>query len=575
MSIVRQLVKAKEKERQRKEREDARRNEVQAESESSHSRSVVNYDLLYGMDCAETNLGEVDFQFVQDEVQKAKEAPKRGKYVKYTDEERYRIGRHASENGNHNALLKFQKTHPKLNESTIRSIKRKYEKTLKKHGGVLPKKALPLEPQGRPLMLGGIDSMVQSYLKAIRSRGGHVSRLVAEATAEALIKAHPEMELGHIDIKETYWYRSLFQRMGFKRRAGTTAKVPISDDLKREIELTYLHEIVNTVEEFDIPPSLVINLDQTPSKYVPGSRSTLAKEGSKNVPIAGGSDKRMITLTFATTLSGVFLPMQIIYGGKTKQSFPRGIKFPSNFSISANPKHYSNEKEALKHLDEVIIPYIEAERKRLNRPNQVALIIMDVFKGQMTDPVIQRVSDSNSKLIKVPANFTYLYQPLDAQGGVNVFSKHFMKNKFTHWYTNQIVTELGAGNDVNQIDIKFKLTTLKPLHAKWLIELYNHLTSPDGKAVCLKGWVVTGITDAIDMTSANLPSLDPFADIDPLNIEPEKDPLTECMPAMSSIYVTQDNHDDDGDDEEYEGVENEQLFEDEYDESDDDDAVTE
>ena len=86
------------------------------------------------------------------------------------------------------------------------------------------------------------------------------------------------MNLGHIELEGTSWARSLFQRMGYVRRAGTTAKVPITADLKKEIELTYLHGIVNIIEKYNIPPSLVLNLDQKPSKFVPGSRSTLAKK---------------------------------------------------------------------------------------------------------------------------------------------------------------------------------------------------------------------------------------------------------------------------------------------------------
>ena len=122
-------------------------------------------------------------------------------------------------------------------------------------------------------MLGPIDEMVQSYIKARRARGGgDVSWLLAEATARALIDNHPEMNLGHIELEGTSWAHSLFQRMGYVRRAGTTAKVPINDDLKKEIELTYLHGIVNIIEKYNIPPSLVLNLDQTPSKFVPGSR---------------------------------------------------------------------------------------------------------------------------------------------------------------------------------------------------------------------------------------------------------------------------------------------------------------
>ena len=143
------------------------------------------------------------------------------------------------------------------------------------------------------------------------------------------------MNLGHIDLDNTSWSKSLFKRMGYTRRVGTTAKVPIPEPLKKEIELTFPHDVVECIEEFNIPPSLVLNLDQTPSKLVPGTKSTLAKKGSKNVPIVGMSDKRMIIATFTTTLDGEFLPMQLIYGGKTQRSIPP-VKFPNTFSLSAN-----------------------------------------------------------------------------------------------------------------------------------------------------------------------------------------------------------------------------------------------
>ena len=82
------------------------------------------------------------------------------------------------------------------------------------------------------------------------------------------------MNLGHTHIEDTSWARSLFQRMGFRKRRGTTAKVPIPGEIKKEIELTFLHEDVGIIEEHNIPP-----LEQTPSKFVPGSNSTLAQAG--------------------------------------------------------------------------------------------------------------------------------------------------------------------------------------------------------------------------------------------------------------------------------------------------------
>ena len=95
----------------------------------------------------------------------------------------------------------------------------------------------------------------------------------------------------------------------------------------------YLHNIVAIVEEHEIPPDLIMNLDQTTVKYVHVSHHTMAKKGAKSVSIASSSDKRCITGAFVITLTGDFPPLQLIYGGKTTQSLHR-FKFPESFSLS-------------------------------------------------------------------------------------------------------------------------------------------------------------------------------------------------------------------------------------------------
>ena len=111
----------------------------------------------------------------------------------------------------------------------------------------------------------------------------------------------------------------------------TSSKVTIPDGVRREIEFLFHHEIVTMIEKHDIPHSMIINIDQTPLKYVPTGNFTLAKKGAKSVIMEGGSDKRCITGTFGVTFNNKFLPMQLIYGGKTEQSLPH-FKFPEEFS---------------------------------------------------------------------------------------------------------------------------------------------------------------------------------------------------------------------------------------------------
>ena len=118
-------------------------------------------------------------------------------------------------------------------------------------------------------------------------------------------------------------------------------------------------------------------------------------KGSKTVPIKGSTDKRSITATFTITLEGHFLPIQLIYAGKTKKSLPR-VQFPASFSLSTGPKHYSNETESIKILNDVIIPYVKNQREKLGlRKDHYALLIMDVFKGQMTSKVLKVLKDNH------------------------------------------------------------------------------------------------------------------------------------------------------------------------------------
>ncbi len=113
-----------------------------------------------------------------------------------------------------------------------------------------------------------------------------------------------------------------------------------------ECRLTFLQDISSKVTEYNIPPELVINAEQTPSSYVSVGKQTMAKKGLP-LFLKGLMDKRNITLTFSITLSGTFLPMQIIYSGKTKTSQTHNFVFPKGFCVTQNPKHWSNEEEIL------------------------------------------------------------------------------------------------------------------------------------------------------------------------------------------------------------------------------------
>ena len=65
-------------------------------------------------------------------------------------------------------------------------------------------------------------------------------------------------------------------------------------------------------------------------------------------------------------------------------------------------------------------------------------------------------------------------------------------------------------------NISFKITVLKPLHAKWLVEFYNHITSGEKREIITRGFERAGITHALELGSSKLPELDPLAEFSTL-----------------------------------------------------------
>ena len=337
-------------------------------------------------------LGEIDRDGIDREIQTS--TSKRKPYTKYSADERFKIGKYTSENGPIAVVRKFEKQFPNMNESTARTFRKKYESELddaKRQGRAKPT-SIPLKPQGRPLLLGELDGLVQQYILAASNRGNVISRNIAVNAAQVIMERYPRL-IGSVDIESSHWAQSFFHRMGFRRRQATTSKLEIPEGALKEIKMLFHHDIVTKVAKFNIPDSLIISLHQTPTKYVHVGRTTLAKKNSKTVTIKGSTDKRTITTTFAISIRGDFLLMELIYSGKTKKCLLR-FKFPEKFSLSYNETHYSNEKEACKFIEEIVKPYIKQVVEHDNLPiDQTALVIMDVFKGQVTPMVlvVQRV----------------------------------------------------------------------------------------------------------------------------------------------------------------------------------------
>ena len=289
-------------------------------------------------------------------------------------------------------------------ESTVRKFRDAYHADLKAqssaNSGPVSVLSLPCKPKGRPLLLGNLDNVVKQYILQLRAVGGVINVDVVMAAARGIVESKSRSMLveygGKIAIERS-WSKFLLTRLNFvKCKGSTAAKIPTSefDNLKQ----SYLERIKEAAFGNGIVSQMVINMDQTAINLVPSSSWTMDEWEKNNIVIKGIEDKRQITALLAVTLSGMLLPPQLLYEGKTDRCHPH-----VNFPISDN--HWSNTTTVLRFIDKVLNPYLQSKRVELGLPpTQKALLILDVFRAHCTTAVQQKLSESNILVVFVPAN---------------------------------------------------------------------------------------------------------------------------------------------------------------------------
>ena len=408
---------------------------------------------------------------------------------------RCKIGRNAAENGNTKAAKQFN-----VKESSVRHFKKLYYLSLKENGGNPDKVTFPDHgSRGRPLKLGKLDNKVQMYVKKLRAAGGIVNKTVVISAATGIVEALDPSLLqqhgGHINLGNS-WAESILRRMGYVHRKGTKAARKLPPDFT-EIKSDFLKRIKDTVTENNIPDELIVNIDQTGSKLVPCSEWTLEKEGERQVSIKGLDDKREITILLGISMSGSMVPPQVIYAGKTNKCHAE-ITFPQLWNITHSSNHWSNSDTMKEYCNEVLIPYFEKEKASLDLPpEQTSLLVLDIFAAHRTNEFLNLLKDANIKVIFVPAGCTGELQPLDVS--VNGEFKHALKGKFSSWYATQVAKQLHDGVGLEDVNVNFTSSLIKPKHANWLISVIHDLQQK--KEVILSCWKKPGIYASVHPTA--------------------------------------------------------------------------
>jgi len=85
-----------------------------------------------------------------------------------------------------------------------------------------------------------------------------------------------------------------------------------------------------------------------------------------------------------------------------------------------------------------------------------------------------------------------------------------IRKRFITYYSTAVKRQLDSGTALEDIEVNLRLTAIKPLHAQWLVGMYNFFTTERGQQIINAGWKKAGILGLLD-GATELPPTDPFA----------------------------------------------------------------
>jgi hypothetical protein len=242
------------------------------------------------------------------------------------------------------------------------------------------------------------------------------------------------------------------------------------------------------VRDEDIPPSCIINADQTQVVYATAAGSSWTETGQHQVSILGAEEKRAFTLLVGVSLSGDVLPPQAIYAGKTTQSVPDGSssgfdaaqKLGARFVPSLTTTYWSNLATMKAYVSEWLVPFPAEQKRRHNLPDQQRCIFqLDCWSVHCSSDFRMWMAETYPWIAfqYVPGGCTGHFQACDV--GIQRLLKLAIRRACHDDIVQEIVLALESGLAPSEIVNDSSIGTLRNRSVRWIVEGYKGISSPE------------------------------------------------------------------------------------------------
>jgi hypothetical protein len=209
--------------------------------------------------------------------------------------------------------------------------------------------------------------------------------------------------------------------------------------------------LVHDIKEHDIPTEIHINMDQAQGVYAQGCNFTWAQTGSKQVSVVGAEEKRVMTIVVSVSSSGMLLPFQAVYEGKSSVSCPKksanrhaeATAAGFRFKYSGNQTYWSTQKTMRSLIDDIIAPYFSEQKQKLGLPKtQKSIWQIHTWSVHWSQEFRDWMKKAYPNIILhyVPAGCTGVVQPCDVS--IQCIMKHSLKRSCHHYVVNEILAQI-------------------------------------------------------------------------------------------------------------------------------------
>ncbi|KAJ7815544.1 hypothetical protein B0H13DRAFT_2381017 [Mycena leptocephala] len=322
---------------------------------------------------------------------------------------------------------------------------------------------------------------IVSQLADLRAAGAPVSLASVRCIIIAIITERAPELFDHcfkdgstFRVSDSFCKKFIGKTLVWSMRKGTKAAQKLPPDAEDQCEDVFLRRAW-TIKEHRIPAALVVNADQTGVVYLPGSRMTYAPRGSKQVGLIGNEEKRTFMALLAVSAAGEALPIQCVYEGKTSRSIP---------SKSATSRQECDDAKFRFWVDDVLVPYLNAQRERLSLPlSQKALVIIDVWS-------VHRSREFQDWLRKNHPNILVDFVPGGCTGGIPFMARRHL---------------LEQRRKREKLDLDTGLPVLQDASVGWIWQGYKAIQN---KELILKAWATCSIRSGLNLSFDCMTSFD-------------------------------------------------------------------